>query len=498
MTGTVDTGTVADTDRGVVTDASCVATVRRTLRQRRPAIQWPASTPRRPSDSLRTRPSLEYRDARWHRHGSQSPRSERIRIRIRLLGPVTVDVDGAPLAVDTRKAVALLAWLAVTRRPMSREAVAALLWPEADDVDARGALRRTLSVLRAGLGQPGLIVDRSAVALELAAFDVDLWRFEAALAVARAHRHPGDGLCDACRDALETAVALDRGDFMAGFALRDSEEFDCLAAGGGGGIPARTGGRPRAPGPRSGRCPIVGPGRLDGTALAGARSAPRARPSPADGGPRPCRRAGRRPRPVSGLRPNPRSRTGGRAADPDHRSRRGHPGGRPCQPGRGPVCGAPCDPRPAWAKPGTALRRTPRTGAPGDPGRSRPRASRAAANARPRGSRRPAPGHRRGAGHRQDPPRDGGRRRRPGERERRSRGPRLRRGDGHSAQRHRRAAAVRAQPSGCARSGWRPSTRPRSARSLACCRFRACGRWRLPWTPTRSAGSACSPRWRRS
>ena len=50
-------------------------------------------------------------------------------IAIRLLGPVDIRVDGAPLSVDTRKAVALLAYLAVTGRPVSRESLGALLWP---------------------------------------------------------------------------------------------------------------------------------------------------------------------------------------------------------------------------------------------------------------------------------------------------------------------------------------------------------------------------------
>ena len=148
------------------------------------------------------------------------------RIRARLLGPVSVEVEGSPLAVDTRKAVAMLAYLAATRRPAGREAIAALLWPEADGADARGALRRTLSVLRAGLGEPGLVVDRSMVALDAAAFDVDLWTFEEALAVARGHAHQGPALCPTCRDALVAAAALDRGEFLAGFSLRDSEEFE--------------------------------------------------------------------------------------------------------------------------------------------------------------------------------------------------------------------------------------------------------------------------------
>jgi DNA-binding SARP family transcriptional activator/tetratricopeptide (TPR) repeat protein len=157
---------------------------------------------------------------------SRSPSHASLPIRICLLGPVTVKVGLAPLAVDTRKAIALLAYLAVTRRPASREAVAALLWPEADDPGARGALRRTLSVLRAGLGDRGLVVDRSAVGLDPSAIEVDIWRFEEALAVARGHEHPDGDLCPTCRGALREAVELDRGEFMAGFALRDSEDFD--------------------------------------------------------------------------------------------------------------------------------------------------------------------------------------------------------------------------------------------------------------------------------
>jgi len=126
---------------------------------------------------------------------------------IRLLGPVGIEVDAVPLAVDTRKAVALLAYLAVTRRPAGRETLAALLWPESDDAAARGALRRTLSVLNAALGGTWLSIDRSTVALGATGVDAD-------------------HACPRCLAALDAAAALDRGEFMAGFSLRDSEAFD--------------------------------------------------------------------------------------------------------------------------------------------------------------------------------------------------------------------------------------------------------------------------------
>jgi DNA-binding SARP family transcriptional activator/tetratricopeptide (TPR) repeat protein len=144
---------------------------------------------------------------------------------VRLLGPPTVEVDGRPLAVDTRKAIALLAYVAVTGRPASRGELAALLWPDSGEAAARGALRRTLSVLNAALGGSGVEISRVAVGLE-GAWDVDVVRFRQALSVVRAHMHADDAPCPACLAALADASALDRGEFMAGFALRDSEPFD--------------------------------------------------------------------------------------------------------------------------------------------------------------------------------------------------------------------------------------------------------------------------------
>ena len=148
------------------------------------------------------------------------------RVSIQLLGPVRVEIAGVPLSVDTRKATAVLAYLAVTDRPASRESLAALLWPDADPGDARAALRRTLSVLNAGLGAGALAIDRSAVALREADVEVDLRQFREALGRARNHRHDPDVRCGSCTAALREALALDRGEFMSGFALRDSEAFD--------------------------------------------------------------------------------------------------------------------------------------------------------------------------------------------------------------------------------------------------------------------------------
>jgi len=67
------------------------------------------------------------------------------RYELSLLGTPTLTVDGTDVHVSRRKAMALLAYLAVTGRAHTRDALATLLWPESDTSTARGALRRRLS-----------------------------------------------------------------------------------------------------------------------------------------------------------------------------------------------------------------------------------------------------------------------------------------------------------------------------------------------------------------
>jgi DNA-binding SARP family transcriptional activator len=144
-----------------------------------------------------------------------------------LLGPPRIERDGTPVTVDTRKAIALLAYLVLTRHRHGRDTLAALLWPDSDQTDARAALRRTLSALnRAGAGDT-LEIERETVAVRPdAALDVDIEAFRAYLASCRTHGHPESDVCARCLPPLAEAVALYRGDFMAGFSLRDSPPFD--------------------------------------------------------------------------------------------------------------------------------------------------------------------------------------------------------------------------------------------------------------------------------
>jgi DNA-binding SARP family transcriptional activator len=134
---------------------------------------------------------------------------------IALLGAPRIEVDGRPIDVDTRKATALLAFLALTGHAHSRAVLANLLWPEADPDRSRSALRRTLSTLRGALGEERVVADRMTVSLDLDGARFDLVEFR------RAAGDPAAGIED-----LAAAVALHRDELMAGFSLRDSVEFD--------------------------------------------------------------------------------------------------------------------------------------------------------------------------------------------------------------------------------------------------------------------------------
>ena len=70
---------------------------------------------------------------------------------VRLLGAPSVETDGAPTAPPRgRKSWALLAYLVLSERPPTRQHLAALLFPEADD--PLGALRWSLADLRRSSG----------------------------------------------------------------------------------------------------------------------------------------------------------------------------------------------------------------------------------------------------------------------------------------------------------------------------------------------------------
>lgn len=101
-----------------------------------------------------------------------------------------------------------------------------MLWPEFGQSRARAALRRTLSALGELREGGWLEADRESVGLKYEDFWADVVRFRELLAECRTHGHSDPEVCPNCLPPLTEAAALYRGDFLAGFGLRDSVDFD--------------------------------------------------------------------------------------------------------------------------------------------------------------------------------------------------------------------------------------------------------------------------------
>ncbi len=123
-----------------------------------------------------------------------------------LLGPPRIECDGLPIEVDTRKAIALLAYLAVTGESHRRDSLVNLLWPEYDHTRGRAALRRTLYALKKALAGDWLDVDREEIGLHPAAdIWVDVDQFRRHLAECETHGHPATQVCPTCAVSLTEA-----------------------------------------------------------------------------------------------------------------------------------------------------------------------------------------------------------------------------------------------------------------------------------------------------
>jgi DNA-binding SARP family transcriptional activator/tetratricopeptide (TPR) repeat protein len=132
-------------------------------------------------------------------------------IRLYLFGAPRLERDGLLVTTDTKKAVALMAYLVVTGRAHTRETLAALLWGDTDEQHARGALRRTLSVLRSAAGDATVQTNGDLIRAGAGVW-CDVTAFRAALAGSEADATAG--------------TALAAGPFMSGFNVRDAPDFE--------------------------------------------------------------------------------------------------------------------------------------------------------------------------------------------------------------------------------------------------------------------------------
>jgi predicted ATPase/DNA-binding SARP family transcriptional activator len=138
-----------------------------------------------------------------------------------LLGPFQATLAGkAVTTFESDKDRALLAYLAAEAdRPHRRQVLAALLWPDWPEGEARGHLRHTLAKLRTAVGDrhatpPFLLIARETIQFNR---DSDCWLDVAAFReLAEAEQV----------SSWKEAVALYRGPFLEGFSLKDSAAFE--------------------------------------------------------------------------------------------------------------------------------------------------------------------------------------------------------------------------------------------------------------------------------
>ena len=150
--------------------------------------------------------------------------NRRMDLKLWILGAPRIEIGNEPLRVDTRKATALLVYLAERGEPQRRESLAAMFWPESDASHSKAALRRTLSALRKAVGGEWVSADRDNVSLTAPWLDTK--EFRALLASTQEHGHAPGEVCTGCLEPLTDAVQLYRDNFLSGFTLPDSPNFD--------------------------------------------------------------------------------------------------------------------------------------------------------------------------------------------------------------------------------------------------------------------------------
>jgi DNA-binding SARP family transcriptional activator/TolB-like protein len=114
------------------------------------------------------------------------------RLSVSLVGRLGVRFNGRPVELRTRKAGAVLSYLALSEtKQESRERLVGLLWSRSDEEKARASLRQVVRELRAMLeeaGYDGFVAERLLIGLDVGRIEVDI---ESVIQLAEAGRvHP--------------------------------------------------------------------------------------------------------------------------------------------------------------------------------------------------------------------------------------------------------------------------------------------------------------------
>lgn len=162
-----------------------------------------------------------------------------------VLGMPRFQAHGQPVRFATRKAQALLIFLAVEGVPVARDTLIDLLWSGSDLARGQISLRKTLARLRQGLdertpdtsdapltpaSQPLLLAEAGTLRINPEAdCQLDVRTLDRAFALARSFKTDSVAPPE-LRRVLEQAVMAYAGDFLLGFSTGDSPTFDDWAS----------------------------------------------------------------------------------------------------------------------------------------------------------------------------------------------------------------------------------------------------------------------------
>lgn len=141
--------------------------------------------------------------------------------RLFFLGAPRFEINGKPIELTAAKSVALLAFLAVSREPQSRDRVLGLLWAESAGDAARKNLRNTLWSIRKALGEDVLATGNDKLAI-----DASVWMDVRELEKISDSKLQISDLNQSAINNLKSAIDLYRAPLLDGFTLSDAPDFE--------------------------------------------------------------------------------------------------------------------------------------------------------------------------------------------------------------------------------------------------------------------------------
>ncbi|MGE5083833.1 MAG: BTAD domain-containing putative transcriptional regulator [Acidobacteriota bacterium] len=150
---------------------------------------------------------------------------------LQFLGTPQVLLNDKVVSTDRRKAIALLAYLAINdirhaRQKYPREALSALLWPDYEQAKAFSNLRRTIWEVHQAVGENWLLTDRESVQFNDGAesgqdLHLDVARFRELISQSHQQKEPSLRV-----EILSDAAELYRDHLLTGFSLKDAPGFN--------------------------------------------------------------------------------------------------------------------------------------------------------------------------------------------------------------------------------------------------------------------------------